>query len=282
MMNIYIYIILGIVQGFTEPLPISSSGHLLIFQELLGVKSLGISFGAFVNFGSTIAIFIYFRKKIWKLIVEGFGFIINFFKYVINNNDKKSKFKVKKYYSSFDYGMKVIVATIPLVIAGIVVIILDIKSVENIKLVGISLIITAISLYLVSKISGQKNLKEISYVDCLIIGVFQVFALMPGISRSGMSLVGALFIGLKNDEAFEFVFMLYIPASIGALIFSVKDLIADGNLTKYLPEYVVTFVFAGVFTYIGLLLLRKLVVTNKLVYFSIYCLIVGTLVIIFM
>ncbi len=264
-----IFIILGIVQGFTEPLPISSSGHLVIFQELLGLDpdTLGLSYSAFINFGSTIAICIYFFDKLWDLL-KGF---LNF----IKTKGLESK-------AQMDYCLKIIVATLPLVLAGVIFLVLDIEFTEDITMVGYALFFTALSLLFISfKDSGDKTNDNMTYKDALIIGLFQVIALMPGISRSGMTITAALLIGYQNKEAFDFSFIMFVPASLGALIFSLLDIVSDDNVMSFLPEYLLSFVLAGVFTWIGLIITQKVVIAAKLKYFAYYCFIMSLSIIMF-
>lgn len=267
MSNFLIYTILGIVQGFTEPLPISSSGHLAIFEQLLHVSNLTIAYAAFINFGSTLAIVYYFRTDVWDLLTGFFGYLFG---------------KRQKYSDQWDFILKIIVATIPLVIFGIIISLLGISPGENVTNVGFALLITGILLLVVYRKDGKLTIKELSYIDVLIIGLFQAIALMPGLSRSGMTLVAALLIGLNKRDAFRFSFIMFIPASLGALLFAAKDIISDPSTNQNILLYMLSFILAGFFTYIGLILTKKIVVSQKLVYFSIYCFIVGSLVILFL
>ncbi len=269
MPSIIIFIILGIVQGFTEPLPISSSGHLVIFQALLNVdpNALGISYSAFINFGSTIAICIYFFDTLWDLLKGFINFIIT---------------KGQENKAQMDYCLKIIVATLPLVFAGIIFLLFDIEFVENVKVVGYALFFTSMTLFFVSsKNSGDKLNESMTYKDALIIGLFQAIALVPGISRSGMTITAALLIGYKNKDAFDFSFIMFVPASLGALIFSLLDIATDPNVTSFLGEYVLSLILAFVFTLVGLVITKKIVLAAKLKYFAIYCLIVSTTIILF-
>ncbi len=269
MPGILIFIILGIVQGLTEPLPISSSGHLVIFEYLLGLDNdaLGISYSAFINFGSTIAICIYFWDKLVSLL-------IGFLKFIISGG--------KKCIPEMEYCLKIILATIPLAIAGVLFLIFDVEFVENIKVVGYALFITALSLLFVSnKTNGTKTNDNMTYTDALIIGLFQVIALMPGISRSGITITAALLIGYKNKEAFDFSFIMFVPASLGALVFSLLDIIQDPNVSDFIFPYILSFVLAGIFTWFGLIITKKVVIAAKLKYFAYYCFVVSTLIIVF-
>lgn len=285
MKTIIILIVLGIVQGFTEPLPISSSGHMRIIEALLNVNLEGMSFEAFVNFGSTIAIMIYFKDKIKDLFVAGIISIYSVLNILLKpNNKEKSKYikVLKKNKLEWSYILKIIVATLPLVVVGLFIVIFGFFDLSNVKYIGISLIFTAISLFLVSKLSGSKSIEKITYIDCIIIGLFQAIAIMPGISRSGMSLVGALIVGMNKSDAFEFIFILYLPASLGALILSIISMFSDPNILRLIVGYICASLAAGIFTYVGLLLLKNFLVQSKLKYFSLYCAIVGSLVLIFL
>ncbi len=266
MSNIVIFIILGIVQGLTEALPISSSGHLVIFQDLLNINIPGISFEAFINFGSTITIIYFFRQYIIDLIKGFFGYL---------------KSGGKTYKTEWKFLMNVIVATLPLVFAGIIMLVLDISPEEGIKNVAAALYITAILLFIVNSRRGTVKLDEITYKQALIIGCFQVIALIPGLSRSGMTLVAALLVGIESKAAFDFSFLMFIPASVGALIFSLIDIATDPNLSTFIGGYVLSFIMAVIFTWFGLLITKKFTVAHKLQYFSLYCLIVATSIFIF-
>lgn len=263
MPNLFSFIILGIVQGLTEALPISSSGHLVIFQELLNVDIPGLSFEAFINFGSTLMICIFFRDSLKELIIGFFGFIGS---------------KGKKYQDEWQFVLKIIVATLPLVFAGLLMVITNFDMPETINSVGYALFVTAAALYFVNNKRGTTTIAQMTYKQAAIIGCFQVIALMPGLSRSGMTLVGALLIGIDNREAFNFSFIMFIPASLGALIFSVLDMVKDPQLSTYLPGYITSFILATIFTYFGLVLTRKFVVGHKLQYFSIYCVVVASII----
>ncbi len=266
MHNIVVFMILGIVQGLTEALPISSSGHLVIFQTLLNVEIPGLSFEAFINFGSTVTIIFFFRKYIIQLIKGFFGYIGS---------------KGENYKSEMDFILKVIVATIPLAIAGVIILITGIELGEDIRTVAYALLVTAALLFIVNNKRGTTDLNSITYRQALIIGCFQAIALMPGLSRSGMTLVGALIVGIESKAAFEFSFLMFIPASFGALIFSLIDIATDPNLADYIVGYIVAFTMALIFTWFGLLLTKKFTMAHKLQYFSIYCVLMATTVLIF-
>ncbi len=257
MSNSLIYILLGIIQGFTEPLPISSSGHVAIFSQLFGVTNEGIAFEAFINFGSTIAIIIYFWDDIERLFFGGIKYVKSGLK---ENTDESN------------YLWKIFWATIPMVIATIVMIILDINLGDDVRTVGFALFVTSMALFFVSNKEGNTSIKSMTFKVAILIGVGQAIALLPGISRSGMTMVFALALGLNRKDAFDFSFMMFIPASIGGLLYSLFEIATGGDFSLL---YIVSAVFAFIFTVFGLKLTRKFVMASKLHYFAIYCLIVS-------
>lgn len=262
------YVFLGIIQGFTEPIPISSSGHLLIFKKLFNFNMLNdINFEIIVNFGSFLAITFLYKREIISIIKDFFSYL---------------KTKSKEYKQNYDYALKIILATIP---AGIIGLILknkiDLLS-DNVKLVGIALLITCLALFLIKDNKGKKNKNEITFKDTIIIGLFQVIALFPGISRSGSTIVGGMTRNLKKDTAVNFSFMLYLPISIATMILGVSDLINTPNITTLLLPYMLGMIASMIVTYFSAKWFINIMKKGKLIYFSIYCLIVGTLVIIFL
>lgn len=270
-MELIKYIFLGIVQGITEPIPVSSSGHLLVFQKLLkGLDSIDYGILATItNLGSLLAITILFRKNIIKLIK-------GFFTYL--------KTKENKYKNDYKYSWYIIIATIPAGIIGLIVEKLEIFDFleKNVKFVGLTLLITSIFLFIIKDFKGIKNSKEITLKDALTIGIFQVFALLPGISRSGATIVGGMFRNLKREVAFDFSFILYIPISIATALLGIKDLFeANLTLTQYI-YYGISMIMAFIFTYIGTKWFKNIVKNGKLIYFVIYCIIAGSLIIVFL
>ena len=260
------YIFLGFIQGMTETIPVSSSGHLMIFKNLLDLDINFDTIAIVTNFGSLIAIILLFRDDIIRLIT-------NFFKYLFNHN-KEAKY-------DYQYCWLIILGCIPAGLMGLVVSKLDLfaKIENNIKIVGISLIITAILLFIIRNFKGKKHDYDISGKNALTIGLFQILGLFPGISRSGSTIVGGLTQGLTRDTAFKYSFMLYIPLSIAALGLELTDLHIESSLI--LP-YILSVIVASIVTLLVTKWFRKIVNNGKLIYFSIYCFIVGILVILFL
>lgn len=265
-MELLKYIFLGFIQGMTETIPVSSSGHLMIFKRIMSVNVDFDTIAILTNFGSLIAIIILFWNDIVK-IVKGF------FSYLIKK-DEKSK-------NEYKYAWMIVFGCIPAGIIGVLVSYFDLfeKIENNIKIVGLSLIITSILLFIIRNFKGKKGDNKIGIKEALIVGCFQILGLFPGISRSGSTIVGGMTQGLKRDTAFKYSFMLYIPMSIAAMALEIFDLNIQTDLIFY---YLVSIVVSLVVTLLVTKWFRKIVNSGKLIYFSIYCFIVGILVILFL
>lgn len=258
-MKIIKYIILGIIQGLTEPLPISSSGHIFLFKELFNTNMFNdVNFEIFVNFGSFLAIFLIFFKDIKELVIA-------FFKYLLVKEEQK-----KNYVKKYKYCMLIIVGSIPVAIIGFLFKDL-IESWISIKEVAISLLFTALMLFLVRNSNGKKKDEDITYKDAIIIGLMQVIALLPGISRSGTVLVGCLLCKLNKEASLKYTFMLYFPVSIATMLLGVTDIIKAGNLNAVIIPYSIGMISAAIITYYSYKWLSNIVKNGKLWYFSIYC-----------
>ena len=254
-----VYILLGILQGFTEPLPISSSGHLVLAKNLFNTNMLDdVNFEIVVNFGSFIAIFLIFWQDIVKLLTAFFGYIFK-------------KEKRKQYQKDFKYCLLIILGSIPVGIAGLLLKDMVDAWSGNMMLLGISFMITAIMLFIVRKSNGKKEDHDITYKDALIIGLMQMCALTPGISRSGTVLVGCLLCSLSRKASLKYTFMLYLPVSVASMGLGVFDLTQSGNLDTLLLPYTLGMLAAGIVTYFSYKWLSKLVQNGKLWKFSIYC-----------
>ena len=262
-MELLKYIFLGFIQGFTETIPVSSSGHLMIFKSILNVDVNFDTIAILTNFGSLIAIVILF----WNDILDLFK---SFFKYLTKHE--------QKYKTGYEYCFMIVLGCIPAGIAGLLVSYFDIfdKIENNIKIVGISLIITSILLFLIRNFKGNKDDSKLGIKEALTVGLFQILGLFPGISRSGSTIVGGMFQGLKRDTAFKYSFMLYIPMSLAALVLEIGDITFESSLIFY---YITSIIVSLIVTLLVTKWFRKIVNNGKLIYFSIYCFIVGLLVI---
>lgn len=265
-MELLKYILLGFIQGLTETIPVSSSGHLLILKTLLDVNVDFDSIAILTNLGSLIAIVILFFDDIKELFKC-------FFRYL------KSKNKIYK--EDYKYCWMIVLGCIPAGLMGLVVAKLELfdKIENNVKIVGISLIITSILLFIIRNFKGKKEDNQIGVKEALTVGCMQILGLFPGISRSGSTIVGGMFAGLKRNVAFKYSFMLYIPLSIAATGLEILDLNFSASLIFY---YLVAIFVSCIVTLLVTKWFRRIVNNGKLIYFSIYCFIVGLLVILFL
>ena len=276
MIKLIEYIFLGILQGITEPIPVSSSGHILILQTILEKLNqiIDIDFetlATITNLGSLVAITIIFWKDIVKLFKSFFSYIFN--------KDSRSDTK-----NDYLYCWKIVIATIPAGVAGIIATKLDLleKLEENVKFVGLMLLVTSLFLFLIKDFKGKKNRDSITFIDAIVVGLSQMIAIIPGISRSGATIVGGMFSNLKREDAFNYSFILYIPISIATSLLGIKDLLELSiSSTEYIL-YIIAAILSGIFTYIFTKWFAKIVKEGKLIYFSIYCLVVGFIVILFL
>ncbi|HEX7064478.1 MAG TPA: undecaprenyl-diphosphate phosphatase [Bacillales bacterium] len=260
------YAFLGFVQGITEPIPISSSGHLIIVEDLLDIKTPGLGFEIFVNFASLLAILVIYRNDIIQLAAGGTSYLIR--------KDKESK-------KDFMFIIYLIIGTIP---AGILGLLFDdyIEQFATVKVIGAMLIVTGIALWLIRNLRGRKSDGDLSTKDALIVGLAQAVALIPGISRSGATIVASMGVGMKQKTALRFSFLLYIPVSLGTGLLKIPKLFTGDGLGNLLIPYIIAFIICFIATYISFKWLAGIMERGNLGYFTIYCFIVGPLVLLFL
>ena len=267
-MNIITYLILGIIQGITEPLPISSSGHIFLFKNIFNTTMFdSLNFEIVSNFGSFIAIFIIFWKDIKELIVA-------FFSYIFKKETRKENL------AKFKYCLFVIISTIPVGITGFIF--KDkLESMYSLNGLAIAFLITALALFIVRNMKGSKNDYNITLKDAILIGLLQAVTIIPGISRSGTVLVACLLCGLKRDTALKYTFILYFPFSVATMILGVSDLVNTAELSNMLVPYLIGMIAAGIITYFSYRWLSNWVKNGKLWKFSIYCVILAIFIFIY-
>ncbi|QVK17218.1 UDP pyrophosphate phosphatase [Mycoplasmatota bacterium] len=258
------YIFFGAVQGITETLPISSSGHLVIFSELFNLEQGNdLTFEILLHFGSLIAIIYFYRKTICELIK-------NFFSYLFHRE--------KNTYTDFKYVWLLVLATFPIGLIGFLFQDFIASRLKNLLTVGISLLVTALILYLISRMSkGNKEKENMTWKDALFIGIVQAAAIIPGISRSGSTVSASLSRKLDIDNALKFSFLLFIPAALGAMLLDIVHFIKEPTAPDLIIPYITAFLTSIVFTLISLNIFIGIIKKGKLSYFSIYCSIVGSL-----
>ena len=246
-------IFLGIVQGLTEWLPISSSGHLVIIQELFSIK-VPLIFDIMLHFGTLLAVFAIFWKDILKILLS------------IVKLDFKSEYgKLAKF---------LVVGSIPAALVGALFHDFFASLFTNLTAVGVALLITGIILYS-SKFHSES--KTLSYKESFLVGFAQALAIIPGISRSGFTIATGLLRGIGRREIFRFSFLLSIPAIIGANVFEFTTVPLAGFDLMGMTVGTLT---AAVVGYLSLKLLFRIVLDSKFYLFSFYCLALGLLVLI--
>mgnify|MGYP000845362606 CR=1 FL=1 len=259
MSDFFNYILLGFIQGATEFLPVSSSGHLTIFSRFLNIP-LGVesraAFFAVLHLATFFAVLLFTYRDIWAILT--------------------GLFKERERPASLKYIYLLLVATIPAVLFGFLFED-EIKSLFSEPVfASVMLFVTAVVLILSDRFSGKRRILQLSIVGALAIGLFQAAAIVPGISRSGMTLFGALLIGLARSDAIKFSFLLSLPVTFGAGILELSKV--DLPVGTVVSAAIVAFL-TGLF---GLWLLKLLVLKGKLRFFGFYCIIVGAIGLIFL
>ena len=273
-MSIIKAIIMGIVQGLTEFLPVSSSGHLVIFGQLLDMHMEGsVLFEILLHMGTLVAIIVAFYEDIWALILNGISIIANTFSYLKHVIMKKDGIRPMIIETSYQkFVMQIIVATIPTVIIALVMEKYILEAFGSLLFTAAGLAITATLLLVSMKMpSGKYDADNLSYKRAAVVGVFQGFATFPGVSRSGSTMVAGLMMGMKREFVVKFSFIMSIPAVFGAVILQLKDMEGGGELTAYLPAYGAGVIASALVGYVCIKVLLDIVRKGKLHYFAYYC-----------
>ncbi len=263
-MNILEAIVLGIIQGLTEFLPISSTGHLTLAGKLMGLISnenpeQWTSFIAVIQLGTLAAILIYFWKDIWQI----------FFSFLNENISKRVKFQNQTFSSKL--GWMIIIGTIPVVVIGLAFKhVIEGALTKNLFVIAISLILLALILAIAEKTAKfKKEVEDITLKDALVIGIAQCFALIPGSSRSGTTITGGLFLGLKREAAARFSFLLSIPAVLASGLLELYEALAFIDKTMIVNMIIATIV-AAVSGYLAIDFLLKYLRKNTTFAFVYY------------
>ena len=267
-------IILGIVQGLTEFLPISSTGHLTLAGKFMGLISdknpeHWTSFIAVIQLGTMVSILVYFWKDLWNIFIE----------FLQNNFQKRIKYSEQSINSKL--GWMIIAGTIPIVIIGLLFKdAIEGAFTKNLSVIAISLIVLAIILAFAEKTAKfKKDLKDITLMDSILIGLAQAVALIPGSSRSGTTITGGLFLGLKRDVAARFSFLLSVPAVLASGLLQLKESLAYINYDMAMSIIVATIV-SGISGYLAIDFLLKFLKKNSTFVFIFYRIALGVLILI--
>ncbi len=235
-MEIFQSIILGIIQGITEFLPISSSGHLILIPNFFGWQDQGLAFDVALHWGTLIAVVVYFRKDWMRIFKESYllNKVLNIKYQILNPRSENSsnfpsqeKNKISQY--SSDLLFIIIIATIPGVIAGLLLNTYAETVFRNPLIISATLFFGAVLLFYADKVSIKKtDLTNLTLQMGIIIGLFQALAIIPGVSRSGITITIALLLGLRRTDAARFSFLLSTPIILGAGIKEFPSLLNGG------------------------------------------------------
>lgn len=286
-MNIFKSILLGIIQGVTEFLPVSSSGHLAIFKRLFGADfCVGIQFDLMLHLGTLVALIIVFYQDIGHMIVEFFEIIkICFANTVIffkrrKGDDRYTYFKViNSNYKKLD--LMIIISSVPTAILGIVGKKMVGMASDLLWVVGICLMITAgILVFADSREMNTQKIKNSRYSDAYFVGIAQGIATLPGISRSGATIGAGMALGFNKKLAIKYSFLMSIPTILGAVILDIPDIGKEAFGSANMPGYILGAIAAGITGYFAIKYMLKLIKGKKYKGFAIYCLAMGVFAII--
>ncbi len=269
MFEIFKAIVLGFVQGATEFIPVSSSGHLVVVPWLLGWEDFGILFDTMLHWGTLLAIALVFWRDFWDLILAALTSIA-----------KRSLADPKARLAWF-----IVIGSIPAAVTGL----LFKDAIEGLfaspRAAGFFLLGTAALLagseQLAKRLTNLHEMEKMTLLDSILIGLAQAIALAPGISRSGSTIAAGLALGIRRDEAARYSFLLGTPAFLGAGLLSLADALSENAaaVSAQLPVLMVGFVVAAITGFAAIRFLLAYLRTRSLYLFSIYCLILGLAVI---
>ncbi|WP_096434770.1 undecaprenyl-diphosphatase UppP [Alteribacter populi] len=268
-MSIIEAIVFGIIQGLTEFLPVSSTAHIVITQLAFGYAFPGLAFEIYLHIASVLAVILYFWKDLWHIIKGFFGFITN----------RTSENRV-----SFYFGIFLIVATVITGVLGMLLSDFIADSIKTPPFIAAALTVTGLALIFIERFHkyGNRTEKDMTFLDSIVVGLGQTLAVIPGISRSGSTLVVSLLLGLNRDTAVRYSFLLAIPVILGSSVLALDEL--SGDLVSQIGALplILSFIVTFFFSWIGIVWLIEFIKRSKLIYFAIYCFVVAILVFAFL
>lgn len=206
-------VVLGVIQGLTEFLPISSSAHLAIFPKFFGWDDPGAAYTAVIQIGTELAVLLYFWRDIWTI---GSGWVRGVFSRQARNEPE------------WRMGWFVIIGSVPIVVLGLLLQDAIDNNFRNLKVIGTTLIVLGIVLGIAERVGRKSSpIEDLTVKHAVLLGLAQAGALVPGVSRSGATISMGLFLGYERAAATRYAFLLAIPAVVGAGIFKLKDIGGD-------------------------------------------------------
>ncbi len=268
-MNFFDALILGLLQGLTEFLPVSSSGHLVLGQTVLGVlQADNITFEIFVHFGTLFSILAIFWKDVWQIFSS-------LFKGLKNPGNIPSLLKNDEH---FRLAALIVVGSIPAAVIGLLFKPFVERAFADVSLVGVMLIVTGLVLFL-TRLAKPKPDKKVGWGTAIFIGFAQAFAILPGISRAGMTISAGLFSGVAREQAARYSFLLALPAIFGATLLETFEITGTPIEREFIFTLIVGTVAACIAGYVAIKTVFIVLKRDKFSYFSFYCLAVGLIVI---
>ena len=261
-------VILGLVQGLAEFLPISSSGHLALLQNIFGVESDQVLlFTVLLHVGTLVSVFVIYWKDIKELLVE---LCVTIRDLCTGKGLQLDQRPVRK------LGIMIIVATIPTALIGLFFQDLFNQMYLSLPAIGAGFLITGFLMFAAERMgSASKDIKKMNFRNAIFIGLLQGIAIWPGISRSGSTLVGGLTTGLKREFAVKFAFLISIPSILGSVILEAPDAIREGIDPSFIGPVAAGVVVAAISGFIAIKTMIRIVSNKKLSYFSYYVWILG-------
>ena len=253
-------VVLGVIQGLTEFLPISSSAHLRIFPELFGWGDPGAAFTAVIQIGTELAVLIYFRKDIWRI---GSAWVRSLFR--------------PEHRGTLDsrMGWYIIVGSLPIVVLGVLLKDVIERDFRNLWIIGTTLIVMGVVLGVADRVGRtDRPIGKITLKDAVLMGAAQALALIPGVSRSGATISMGRFLGFDREAATRFAFLLAIPAVVGAGVFELKEIPNGHNDFGWGPTITAT-VVSFVVGYAAIAWLLRYVSTRSYTPFVVYRILLG-------
>ena len=273
-MSYFEAVILGLVQGLAEFLPISSSGHLALLQQAFGIsEDKVLLFAVLLHVGTLLSVFIVYWKDIWELIVE---LCLTIRDLCTGRGLRLEERPVRK------LGVMIIAATIPTAIIGLAFSDFFDSLYTSVIPIGVGLIITGFLLIFAEKMGeGNRGIRQMNYRNAIFIGLVQGVAICPGISRSGSTLFGSLICNLDRKFAVKFVFLISIPSILGSAVLETPAAIEAGVTAAEIGPILVGMLVAAVSGLIAIKTMIKIVSNKKLSYFSYYVWAVGLFVVLY-
>ncbi|MCI8391210.1 MAG: undecaprenyl-diphosphate phosphatase [Roseburia sp.] len=279
-------ILMGVIQGLTEFLPVSSSGHLALFKILFGVETeTGILYDVLLHVGTLLAICVVYYRDLGRLIVEGVGILRDIFANlaVFFRNTGKSERKKEPYQRVIcnSYRKLVVLLLVSTIPTGVIGFfgrdVVDMAS-EILIVPGICLIVTAVLLLIADRVKDRGKLpKNVTYTDAFGVGIAQGIATLPGLSRSGTTITACLLSGYQRNFAVKYSFLMSIPAILGALVLQLKDIAGTKVTGAEISYYIIGMLIAAVIGYVCIKTMLVVVRKKKFTIFAIYCFLIGAL-----